>query len=98
MAQVSLGPEKELTYNEQDQETVLSATFIEEKADVSGSTSIYSKEANEIICKIPAVYSGLAMQELQTIKNSDLEEIRELGLGTYGTVFYGKWKGSDVAI
>lgn len=34
----------------------------------------------------------------QAIKNSDLEEIRELGVGTYGTVFYGKWKGSDVAI
>lgn len=35
---------------------------------------------------------------LQTIKNDDLEEIRELGSGTYGTVYYGKWKGSDVAI
>ena len=35
---------------------------------------------------------------LQTIKNSDLEYIKELGLGTYGTVSYGKWKGSDVAI
>ncbi|CAI9098546.1 OLC1v1035215C1 [Oldenlandia corymbosa var. corymbosa] len=35
---------------------------------------------------------------LQTIKNEDLEEIRELGSGTYGAVFHGKWKGSDVAI
>ncbi|KAJ6805909.1 uncharacterized protein M6B38_178470 [Iris pallida] len=35
---------------------------------------------------------------LQTIKNVDLEEIRELGSGTYGSVFHGKWKGSDVAI
>ncbi|CAB4292929.1 unnamed protein product [Prunus armeniaca] len=35
---------------------------------------------------------------LQTIKNDDLEEIRELGSGTYGAVFHGKWKGSDVAI
>ncbi|GAV59611.1 PB1 domain-containing protein/Pkinase_Tyr domain-containing protein [Cephalotus follicularis] len=35
---------------------------------------------------------------LQTIKNSDLEEIRELGSGTYGAVYHGKWKGSDVAI
>ncbi|XP_051143270.1 uncharacterized protein LOC127259737 isoform X2 [Andrographis paniculata] len=35
---------------------------------------------------------------LQTIKNEDLEEIRELGSGTYGSVFHGKWKGSDVAI
>lgn len=35
---------------------------------------------------------------MQAIKNSDLEYIKELGSGTYGTVFYGKWKGSDVAI
>ncbi|KAG8367700.1 hypothetical protein BUALT_Bualt16G0100300 [Buddleja alternifolia] len=35
---------------------------------------------------------------LQTIRNEDLEEIRELGSGTYGSVFHGKWKGSDVAI
>lgn len=34
----------------------------------------------------------------QTIRNEDLEEIRELGSGTYGSVFHGKWKGSDVAI
>ncbi|KAL3623878.1 hypothetical protein CASFOL_032694 [Castilleja foliolosa] len=35
---------------------------------------------------------------LQTIRNEDLEEIRELGSGTYGSVYHGKWKGSDVAI
>ncbi|XP_077214910.1 RAF-like serine/threonine-protein kinase 24 [Tasmannia lanceolata] len=35
---------------------------------------------------------------LQTIKNEDLEEIKELGSGTYGAVYHGKWKGSDVAI
>ncbi|KAI4380552.1 hypothetical protein MLD38_006729 [Melastoma candidum] len=37
-------------------------------------------------------------QGLQTIKNEDLEEIRVLGSGTYGAVYHGKWKGSDVAI
>eukprot|EP00250_Pteridium_aquilinum_P016311 c23044_g1_i1 orf=626-5191(+) len=35
---------------------------------------------------------------LQTIKNADLEELRELGSGTFGTVYYGKWRGTDVAI
>ncbi|XP_039123171.1 uncharacterized protein LOC120259616 [Dioscorea cayenensis subsp. rotundata] len=35
---------------------------------------------------------------LQIIKNADLEEIRELGSGTFGTVYYGKWRGTDVAI
>ncbi|PUZ77965.1 hypothetical protein GQ55_1G415600 [Panicum hallii var. hallii] len=35
---------------------------------------------------------------LQTINNDDLEEIRELGSGTYGAVYHGKWRGCDVAI
>lgn len=35
---------------------------------------------------------------LQIIKNGDLEELRELGSGTFGTVYHGKWKGTDVAI
>ncbi|KAJ4829409.1 hypothetical protein Tsubulata_006597 [Turnera subulata] len=35
---------------------------------------------------------------LQTVKNDDLEEVRELGAGAYGSVYHGKWKGSDVAI
>lgn len=35
---------------------------------------------------------------LQIIKNADLEELRELGSGTYGMVYFGKWRGTDVAI
>jgi tRNA A-37 threonylcarbamoyl transferase component Bud32 len=35
---------------------------------------------------------------VQIIKNEDLEELRELGSGTFGTVYHGKWRGSDVAI
>ncbi|KAK9697937.1 hypothetical protein RND81_08G071000 [Saponaria officinalis] len=38
------------------------------------------------------------MGRLQIIKNSDLEELRELGSGTFGTVYHGKWRGTDVAI
>lgn len=35
---------------------------------------------------------------MQIIKNADLEELQELGSGTYGTVYHGKWRGTDVAI
>lgn len=35
---------------------------------------------------------------LQAIKYSDLEFVKELGSGTYGTVYHGKWKGSDIAV
>lgn len=35
---------------------------------------------------------------MQIIRNDDLEELRELGSGTFGTVYHGKWRGTDVAI
>lgn len=35
---------------------------------------------------------------LQIIRHFDLEELRELGSGTFGTVYHGKWRGTDVAI
>ncbi|XP_051133794.1 uncharacterized protein LOC127253311 isoform X2 [Andrographis paniculata] len=38
------------------------------------------------------------ISSLQIIKNADLEELRELGSGTFGTVYHGRWRGSDVAI
>ncbi|KAE9592817.1 putative protein kinase TKL-Pl-6 family [Lupinus albus] len=40
----------------------------------------------------------LDFSTLQLIKNEDLEELRELGAGTFGTVYHGKWRGTDVAI
>ncbi|KAL3637610.1 hypothetical protein CASFOL_018778 [Castilleja foliolosa] len=50
---------------------------------------------------LPALDSLLLdidLTSLQIIKNDDLEELRELGAGTFGTVYHGKWRGSDVAI
>ncbi|KAG5621846.1 hypothetical protein H5410_007064 [Solanum commersonii] len=41
---------------------------------------------------------GFDPNSLQIIKNEDLEELRELGSGTFGTVYHGKWRGTDVAI
>ncbi|KAF6173988.1 hypothetical protein GIB67_039939 [Kingdonia uniflora] len=35
---------------------------------------------------------------LQIIMIEDLEELKELGFGTFGTVYHGKWRGTDVAI
>ncbi|CAH9107146.1 unnamed protein product [Cuscuta europaea] len=38
------------------------------------------------------------INSLQIIKNEDLEELKELGSGSFGTVYHGKWRGTDVAI
>nr|GLL38236.1 uncharacterized protein LOC109178093 isoform X1 [Ipomoea trifida] len=38
------------------------------------------------------------INSLQLIRNEDLEELKELGSGTFGTVYHGKWRGTDVAI
>lgn len=35
---------------------------------------------------------------MQSIRNADLEELSELGCGTFGNVYHGKWRGTDVAI
>ncbi|KAI3760238.1 hypothetical protein L1987_50631 [Smallanthus sonchifolius] len=49
--------------------------------------------SNALIAEMEADMYGL-----QIIKNAELEELRELGSGTYGTVYHGRWRGSDVAI
>ncbi|KAM3269803.1 hypothetical protein P3S67_029709 [Capsicum chacoense] len=71
-----------------------------ELADGQGGVEFDSDNDNVNNSKIePTKAEEEAIEKgLQTIKNEDLEEIRELGSGTYGSVFHGKWKGSDVAI
>jgi len=43
-------------------------------------------------------YSITNFVYFQIIRNADLEELTELGSGTYGTVYHGKWRGTDIAI
>lgn len=62
--------------------------------DVHGSCDQHKSSGIE---STPAEAEALS-KGLQTIKNDDLEEIKELGSGTYGSVFHGKWRGCDVAI
>ncbi|ONK61176.1 uncharacterized protein A4U43_C08F27010 [Asparagus officinalis] len=47
---------------------------------------------------LDASVGDIDLSNLQLIKNEDLEELKELGSGTFGTVYHGKWRGSDVAI
>ncbi|XP_062078997.1 uncharacterized protein LOC133783387 isoform X2 [Humulus lupulus] len=55
-------------------------------------------ERNELFSDAMIAEMEASIYGLQIIRNSDLEELRELGSGTYGTVYHGKWRGTDVAI
>ncbi|CAD6335207.1 unnamed protein product [Miscanthus lutarioriparius] len=56
------------------------------------------EEDRAVIPVMDASLRDIDFEHLQIIKNEDLEELRELGSGTFGTVYHGKWRGSDVAI
>ncbi|XP_021275692.1 uncharacterized protein LOC110410367 [Herrania umbratica] len=91
------GLEKDHIQGEAMQHDLPSDLKIDEKKEANEGTKC-SKVIGRISSGLTAFFTHLATRELQTIKSSDLEYIKELGAGAYGTVFYGKWKGSDVAI
>ncbi|KAI7756610.1 hypothetical protein M8C21_021361 [Ambrosia artemisiifolia] len=53
---------------------------------------------NDGLPSIDLSLGDLDISSLQIIGDEDLEELRELGAGTFGTVYHGKWRGTDVAI
>lgn len=53
---------------------------------------------NTAVALVDLTLGDFDISTLQLIKNEDLEELRELGSGTFGTVYHGKWRGTDVAI
>ncbi|KAE9603353.1 hypothetical protein Lal_00008241 [Lupinus albus] len=55
-------------------------------------------DRNEFLTDAMIAEMEASIYGLQIIRNADLEELQELGSGTYGTVYHGKWRGSDVAI
>lgn len=76
-----------------------------EMTDVDISPQTENEDIKDEIGELDISISDAALAELeagiyglQIIKNADLEELRELGSGTFGTVFHGKWRGTDVAI
>ncbi|KAD3068519.1 hypothetical protein E3N88_36399 [Mikania micrantha] len=71
------------------------STFLDFNVEDAATDNICKDRlfSNALIAEMEADMYGL-----QIIKNAELEELRELGSGTYGTVFHGRWRGSDVAI
>ncbi|PON67148.1 Mitogen-activated protein kinase kinase kinase [Parasponia andersonii] len=80
-----------------------SATNFIQDANVKKSSAENKAKVEVVKTKVPEranmgfpVSDGIG--RLQIIKNGDLEELKELGSGTFGTVYHGKWRGTDVAI
>ncbi|KAL1200446.1 putative serine/threonine-protein kinase SIS8 [Cardamine amara subsp. amara] len=67
------------------------------QSQVKGAESI-DTTVNTEVPLIDFMIADTGMRSLQVIKNDDLEELKELGSGTFGTVYHGKWRGTDVAI
>ncbi|KAJ3695375.1 hypothetical protein LUZ60_000752 [Juncus effusus] len=67
-------------------------------ADLEAETEAHDEQEDNSKIEPTSAEQEAHDKGLQTIKNEDLEEIKELGSGTYGSVFHGKWRGSDVAI
>ncbi|KDP26414.1 hypothetical protein JCGZ_17572 [Jatropha curcas] len=72
-------------------ESIMQETEFEDINDDDGNKDTSISDA--VMAEMEASIYGL-----QIIKNADLEELIELGSGTYGTVYHGKWRGTDVAI
>lgn len=84
-------------------ETTVSVSEVgSETEGQSNSGAVLQAKLEAINLKPEKTNLGFPMSDglgrLQIIKNSDLEELRELGSGTFGTVYHGKWRGTDVAI
>jgi len=59
---------------------------------------VKDSDNDDLLSDAVNVEAEASLHGLQIIKNADLEELKELGSGTFGTVYHGKWRGSDVAI
>ncbi|KAF7825700.1 putative serine/threonine-protein kinase SIS8 [Senna tora] len=77
-----------------------SATEVESSIPDSEPEDLKDNEEdmNESLTEAMIAEMEASIYGLQIIRNADLEELRELGSGTYGTVYHGKWRGTDVAI
>ncbi|KAK5841031.1 uncharacterized protein LOC108475308 [Gossypium arboreum] len=70
----------------------------EEKKSTRKDKKSGIKTADGSIIDAKKVEIEAGIHGLQIIKNADIEELQELGSGTFGTVYYAKWRGTEVAV
>ncbi|KAH7292382.1 hypothetical protein KP509_29G065500 [Ceratopteris richardii] len=73
-------------------------TIDDPKSDIEEFDTFQSAADNRSMNPAAAAEAEAIARGLQIIRYCDLEELKELGSGTFGTVYHGKWRGTDVAI
>ncbi|RVW24381.1 Serine/threonine-protein kinase EDR1 [Vitis vinifera] len=79
-------------------DVITSSGEAEAESDIQESEGEEGRDLGESISDAAMAEMEASIYGLQMIKNADLEELKELGSGTFGTVYHGKWRGTDVAI
>ncbi|CBI33351.3 unnamed protein product, partial [Vitis vinifera] len=79
-------------------DVITSSGEAEAESDIQESEGEEGRDLGESISDAAMAEMEASIYGLQIIKNADLEELKELGSGTFGTVYHGKWRGTDVAI
>lgn len=77
---------------------VVNETTIEDRKSEIDDMDTFQSAADRSMSPASAAEVEAIARGLQIIRHCDLEELRELGSGTFGTVYHGKWRGTDVAI
>lgn len=84
--------------NDQQKSSKIESTTAEAEALSKGLQVCFLIPVHVALSEFCLMFYLYCVWTMQTINNDDLEEIRELGSGTYGAVYHGKWRGCDVAI
>ncbi|GER41670.1 kinase family protein [Striga asiatica] len=78
--------------------------FVDEQSEETESVNYASEDdddgadidnKDEPISDAAIIEMEASIYGLQIIKYADVEELQELGSGTFGTVYHGKWRGTD---
>ncbi|XP_062189971.1 serine/threonine-protein kinase STE20-like [Phragmites australis] len=75
-----------------------SEEVIENAAAPISEFEVHGTRDNELALPSNASLGRDIISNVQIISNEDLEDLQEMGSGAFGTVFHGRWKGTDVAI
>ncbi|OEL38809.1 Serine/threonine-protein kinase CTR1 [Dichanthelium oligosanthes] len=67
-------------------------------AELQKNDPVHETRENKLALPANATLGIDIISNVQIISNEDLEDLQEMGSGAFGTVFHGRWRGTDVAI